>query len=187
MRGLRPAFVPWALLAWSSAVLASQSTTPPASEAPAARHYFFVGGNYISTVSGTLLVNQMYVEKLSITKPSQKYPLVLVHGQAQTGSVHDHTPPIFFEKCAADARFLELANKPDGGTGWRHISVYIIGQTERARSAWYPARNTTMATYSAEIIEQRFTAVEKVALWPQAQLHTQWPGVRITLLLISLI
>jgi pimeloyl-ACP methyl ester carboxylesterase len=74
-------------------------------------------------------------------------------------------------------------NKPDGGAGWatyflkQGYTVYIIDQTERARSAWNPAGNTTQTTYSAEIIEQRFTAPEKFNLWPQAKLHTQWPGV----------
>jgi pimeloyl-ACP methyl ester carboxylesterase len=33
-----------------------------------------------------------------------------------------------------------------------------------------------MRTYSAEFIQQRFTAPAKYKLWPQAVLHTQWPG-----------
>jgi hypothetical protein len=74
-------------------------------------------------------------------------------------------------------------NKPDGGAGWatyfltQGFTVYIIDQTERARSPWNPAGNTTQTTYSAEIIEERFTAVKHFNLWPQSQLHTQWPGV----------
>jgi pimeloyl-ACP methyl ester carboxylesterase len=32
------------------------------------------------------------------------------------------------------------------------------------------------STYSAEIIEQRFTAGKNFNLWPQASKHTQWPG-----------
>lgn len=74
-------------------------------------------------------------------------------------------------------------NKPDGGSGWasyflnQGYVVYIIDQTERARSPWNPTGNTTLTAYPAEYIEQRFTATEKYALWPQAKLHTQWPGV----------
>ena len=56
-------------------------------EAYASREYFYVGGNYVNTTSGHLFVNQMYVEKLTPVLPSQKYPLVLIHGQAQTGTV----------------------------------------------------------------------------------------------------
>lgn len=46
----------------------------------------------------------------------------------------------------------------------------------RGRSAWQPAHGATKpSTYSAEIIQQRFTAVKDYNLWPQSQLHTQWP------------
>lgn len=76
-------------------------------------------------------------------------------------------------------------NTPDGRKGWaswfidQGYEIFIIDQTVRARSAWMPG-NGTQVTYSAEIIEQRFTAPEKFMLWPQASLHTQWPGVRIS-------
>lgn len=30
---------------------------------------------------------------------------------------------------------------------------------------------------SAEYVSQRYTAIEKFNVWPQARLHTQWPGV----------
>jgi hypothetical protein len=56
-------------------------------EAFAAREYFYVGGNYVNTTSGHLFSNQMYVEKLIPKKISQKYPLVFIHGQGQTGTV----------------------------------------------------------------------------------------------------
>lgn len=36
--------------------------------------------------------------------------------------------------------------------------------------------NGTLATYRAEIIQERFTAPQDYNLWPQAYLHTQWPG-----------
>jgi pimeloyl-ACP methyl ester carboxylesterase len=74
-------------------------------------------------------------------------------------------------------------NKPDGGRGWasrfleQGYEVYIIDQTFRGRSAWRPgAGSTTPTTYSAEIIQQRFTAAQNYMLWPQAINHTQWPG-----------
>lgn len=53
--------------------------------------------------------------------------------------------------------------------------MYIIDQTFRGRSPWMPG-NGTLATYSAEVIQQRFTAPEVYNMWPQAHLHTQWPG-----------
>jgi hypothetical protein len=52
----------------------------------------------------------MYVEQLSLTNPSQKYLLVLIHGEAQTGTVHDHSS-LIFKKYIADTRFVELAKQ----------------------------------------------------------------------------
>lgn len=52
------------------------------------REYFYVGGEYLNTTDGWLLHNQMYVEKLSPSGgSSQPYPIVLLHGGAQTGTV----------------------------------------------------------------------------------------------------
>lgn len=58
-----------------------------AQEAVHVREYFFVGGQYVNTTSGTLLQNQMYVEKLSPTIITQSYPIILVHGGGQDGLV----------------------------------------------------------------------------------------------------
>ncbi|KAH7327095.1 alpha/beta-hydrolase [Rhexocercosporidium sp. MPI-PUGE-AT-0058] len=132
-------------------------------EAFASREYFYVGGRYVNTSTGHLFVDQMYVEKLVPSTPCQPYPVVFIHGQAQTGT--------------------NWLNKPDGNPGWASFflnegyEVYIVDQTERGRSAWNPAGNTGMSTYAAEIIQSRFTAPQKYNLWPQAEFHTQWPGL----------
>ena len=55
--------------------------------------------------------------------------------------------------------------------------VYLVDQTFRGRSAWQPAQGANEpSTYSAEIIQQRFTAPKNYKLWPQSVKHTQWPG-----------
>lgn len=55
--------------------------------------------------------------------------------------------------------------------------MFIIDQTFRGRSAWQPkAGAPSPSTYSAELIQQRFTAGQNYNLWPQAGLHTQWNG-----------
>lgn len=59
------------------------------SEVPAQRSYMYVGGQYILNSAGQhVFADQMYVEKLTpvagVTKP---YPIVFIHGQAQTGTV----------------------------------------------------------------------------------------------------
>ncbi|KAL8898828.1 MAG: hypothetical protein Q9207_006506 [Kuettlingeria erythrocarpa] len=72
-------------------------------------------------------------------------------------------------------------NTPDGRKGWaswfiqRGYTVYLLDQPQRGRSAHMPG-DGTLATYSAEFISKLFTAVQNSRLWPQARLHTQWPG-----------
>lgn len=55
------------------------------------REYFYAGGGYIDDGSGTgqhVFTGQMYVEKLSPAIGIPKtYPLVFIHGQAQTSTV----------------------------------------------------------------------------------------------------
>ena len=129
------------------------------------REYFYVGGEYIFDASsnGSVMTGQMYVEHL--TSPSgvhQPYPLVLIHGNAMTGT--------------------NWLNTPDGRTGWasyfleQGYEIYIVDQPARGRSIWLPNSNATLKIYSAEIMEKRFTASAFHQLWPQAILHTQWPG-----------
>ncbi|KAL2871365.1 alpha/beta hydrolase [Aspergillus lucknowensis] len=127
------------------------------------REYFYVGGEYVNTAAGYLFHNQMYVEKLSPPEgSSQPYPVVFLHGGAQTGT-----------------NFL---NKPDGGRGWASwfldegYEVYVVDRTMTARSPTIPQDGFSESVFSAEFIAQRFTAVQNYPLWPQAKLHSQWPG-----------
>jgi hypothetical protein len=76
--------VVWTLLSQAGA---AGRLPPIGGEASASREYFYVGGSYVDTSAGHLFTDQMYVEKLTPRKPSQPYPLVFIHGQAQTGTV----------------------------------------------------------------------------------------------------
>lgn len=54
------------------------------------RDYFYVGGSYVEDTGagGEVFANQMYVEHL--VPPggaTQKWPLVFIHGQGQSGTV----------------------------------------------------------------------------------------------------
>lgn len=51
-----------------------------------------------------------------------------------------------------------------------------MDQPARARSAYQVAVDGAQSTYDTFAIESRFTAVPRYNLWPQAKLHTQWPG-----------
>lgn len=67
------------------------SCAPP--EAPHRRQFFYVGGRYVdtpnvdSTGPGRILVDQVYVERLTPQGRSQPYPVVLFHGSGGTGAV----------------------------------------------------------------------------------------------------
>lgn len=157
------------LLALSAGLLSAQNGHHvAATETAAIRTYFYVGGGYTEDgAGGHIFKDQMYVEKLtpatSRRTKQNPSPIVLIHGQGQTGT-----------------NFL---SKPDGGESWTShfldagYTVYIVDQTFRGRSAWAPRSGAQApSTYSAEIIQQRFTAPENYNLWPQAKLHKQWPG-----------
>ncbi|CAF4189724.1 unnamed protein product [Adineta steineri] len=143
----------------------SEENTCTKDSRPIHREYFYVGGEYVYDTSsqGFVMTGQMYVEHL--TSPygiQQPYPLVLMHGNAMTGT--------------------NWLNTPDGRPGWasyflqQGYDIYIIDQPARGRSIWLPNSNMTVKTYSANMMEKRFTATSFYKLWPQAILHTQWPG-----------
>ncbi|KAI1915444.1 hypothetical protein LOZ12_000515 [Ophidiomyces ophidiicola] len=144
-------------------VLALSNVFVLAAETIHRREYFYVGGTYESNGHGEhIFKNQMYVEHLRpINGVRKENPIVFVHGQGQTGT--------------------NWLNKPDGKRGWasyfleQGYECYIIDQTFRGRSAWFPG-NGTMDMLSAERLETYFTATRRHELWPQAKLHTQWPG-----------
>ncbi len=123
--------------------------------------YFFVGGRYVSTAAGPMMERQMYVEYRYPAKITQRYPIVMIHGAAQTGT--------------------NFTGTPDGRKGWAEFfvdkgyAVYVIDQPTRGRSPWLDAVGP-LIRFPANQVEQRFTAAANFNLWPQAKLHTQWPG-----------
>ena len=123
--------------------------------------YFFVGGQYVETEKGPLMARQMYVEYHQPAVQKHPYPIVMIHGAAQTGT--------------------NFTGTPDGRKGWaqffveRGYAVYVVDQPARGRSAYLDSLGANVRFSSAQL-EQRFTAHEKFNLWPQAKLHTQWPG-----------
>ncbi|KAK0384138.1 hypothetical protein NLU13_8227 [Sarocladium strictum] len=134
-------------------------------ESSMVRSYFYVGGQYEDDGKGEhVWSGQMYVEKLTpVRGPVKSTPIVLIHGKGQSGT--------------------NWLNKPDGGRGWasnfidQGYEVYIVDQPLRARSPLIPSSPLSGSTvFTAEIVQQRFTAAQDYLLWPQAALHTQWPG-----------
>jgi pimeloyl-ACP methyl ester carboxylesterase len=124
--------------------------------------YFFVGGKYETVGDKQVMHGQIYVEYQIPKKRTQQYPLVIVPGAAQTATNFNGTA--------------------DGREGWtqfflrRGYAVYVVEQPGRARSSYQPDADGPQAYPQVLNVQQRFTAPEKYTLWPQARLHTQWPG-----------
>jgi len=76
---------------------------------------------------------------------------------------------------------LNYTGTPDGREGWMQFflrqgyAVYVLDQPSRGRSPHQPEVGPQLRR-AVEWVQQRFTAPERSNLWPQATLHTQWPG-----------
>jgi pimeloyl-ACP methyl ester carboxylesterase len=127
----------------------------------AKRGYFYVGGKYVGEPGKEIMQGQVYVEVLAPRDVRRPYPLVLIHGAAQTAT--------------------NWMGTPDGRKGWAEFFVeqghvvYMIDQPMRGRSAWHPGDGPTRM-FTAQQEEFQFTANAVKGTWPQAKLHTQWPG-----------
>jgi pimeloyl-ACP methyl ester carboxylesterase len=123
---------------------------------------FFVGGRYLQTDSGPVLCGQMFVQFQVPRVLKYPHPVVMIHGGGQTG-----------------ANFL---GTPDGRRGWADdfvahgYAVYVLDQPARGRSGYFPEAYGPAVHRHADAIAERFSAPETRKAYPQAHLHTQWPG-----------
>jgi pimeloyl-ACP methyl ester carboxylesterase len=121
---------------------------------------FSVPGRYVEIDRQTIMVGQMYVQYQIPKARTRPYPVVMIHGGGQTAS-----------------NFLST---PDGRRGWADdfvangYAVYVIDQSGRGRSGFFTDAYGKTRKSTVENARPRFTAAED--LWPQAKLHTQWPG-----------
>jgi pimeloyl-ACP methyl ester carboxylesterase len=159
--GLRTALrsILGALLASAPAAAASADEPPMVL---AKTGYLFAGGKIDSSVPGSPMTGQMYVEYFIPQTLTHPYPIVMIHGGSQTGT--------------------NFTGTPDGREGWaqyfvrRGHAVYVVDQVARGRSAHFSQSQGKVADGNLGRTEQRFVAPERFNLWPQAKMHTQWPG-----------
>src|ERR1700691_3287101 len=128
-----------------------------------ARDGFFYVNAKTTTVDGRDYVShQMYVEVRIPAKQTHPYPIIMVHGGTMSGTNYTGTP--------------------DGREGWAQYfvrqgyAVYVVDQPGRARSGYLTAAYGPTNNVTRDNPRSRFIAQEKFKLWPQAVLHTQWPG-----------
>jgi pimeloyl-ACP methyl ester carboxylesterase len=127
-----------------------------------ARDGFFSVGGKTTTVNGkTYMAGQMYVEMRVPAKQTHPYPIIMVHGGTRSGTTFTGTP--------------------DGREGWaqyfarRGYAVYVVDQPGRARSSYLDVLGPQKLA-DGDSGQRRYLQQEKYKLWPQAHLHTQWPG-----------
>ena len=146
--------------------------------------FFFVNGQYFTDTGSVVLpgmpaasgpggermANQMYVEYQVPANVRHPYPLVLIHGGSQTG--------------------VNFKGTPDGREGWgtyfvrKGYTVYIVDQVGRGRSPAVnplpPAPEVYTTPFgrpsNTESRMRNWTKLGEFGLWPNANLHTQWPG-----------
>ncbi len=124
--------------------------------------FFYAGGNPVTVDGHTYIAGQMYVEYRIPAKQTHPYPIVMVHGGTRSGA--------------------NWTGTPDGREGWaqyfvrRGYAVYVVDQPGRGRSAYVKAVYGEPRFADAESAQRRYMQQEKFKQWPQAHLHTQWPG-----------
>ncbi len=124
--------------------------------------YVFAGGSYSTVKDAKVMSGQIYAEFQIPAHRKSPYPIVMVHGGSQSGT--------------------NFTGTPDGREGWAQYflrqgyAVYVVDQVGRGRSAYQDETYGPATPADFVATQKRFTAVERYNLWPQAHLHTQWPG-----------
>lgn len=124
------------------------------------RAIFYVGGRTGGPERRHYRCGQMFVEAYIPKTVRRPYPLIFFHGAGQTN--------------------VNWLTTPDGRPGWadyfvsQGYCVYLAEQPARGRSAYHPAENGPTIYHPLEILLERFASPD--GRWPQAHLHTQWPG-----------
>jgi pimeloyl-ACP methyl ester carboxylesterase len=150
---------------------AAQGNPPPAAvpatvkavESNVARQgYFHVGGRYVGEPGKEVMTGQMYVEVWAPREVKHPWPIVFFHGASSTATTWMQTP--------------------DGRKGWAHLFVdmgyivYLTDQPARGRSAYHASQQGRQIAANVAGTERNNTDLVHQGTWPQAKLHTQYPG-----------
>jgi pimeloyl-ACP methyl ester carboxylesterase len=150
------------------AEVADRSPAFPSDEIPtfstehlASKGFFYAGGEYVG--DPPIMGGQMYVEVWEPREATQPYPLVMFHGNGQTG--------------------FDWLVTPDGRAGWAYYLVeqgytlYMVDYPARGRSTYIPGgEHGDLGIRTAEQLERIWTNVGEKGNFPLKDNHTQWPG-----------
>ena len=158
LRALRTALV---LFLGATATVTAQATHPePLSIAR--QGYVFAGGKYSTVNDRQVMSGQLYAEFQIPSRHPHSWPIVMIHGGSQSGT--------------------NFTGTPDGREGWaqyflrRGYAVYVVDQPGRGRAAYETDLYGPTGPLNLETTQRQFVAPERYNRWPQARLHTQWPG-----------
>jgi pimeloyl-ACP methyl ester carboxylesterase len=172
---LSAALLGFAVPGWASPQTQDKASAPPKTASPdraehekmppleiAREGYLFAGGSYTTVKDAKVMVGQIYAEFQIPVHQKFPYPVVMVHGGSQSGT--------------------NFTGTPDGREGWAQYflrqgyAVYVVDQVGRGRSNYQDETYGPAMPADLVATQKRFTNVERYNLWPQAHLHTQWPG-----------
>lgn len=151
-----------AFLVFTVALVVAAQTKDREPLSIARQGYLFAGGKYSTGPQGQVMSGQLYAEFQIPSKRTHRWPIVMIHGGSQSGT--------------------NFTGTPDGREGWAQLflregyAVYVVDQPGRGRAAYQADLYGPATRVNLDNTQRRFAAPERYQLWPQAQLHTQWPG-----------
>ncbi|OAQ99963.1 hypothetical protein LLEC1_07666 [Akanthomyces lecanii] len=138
---------------------------------------------------GTYIRGQMYVESLEPPERTQRWPIVLIHGDYHSSQVViSNVHPLDASGLTKQQIWL---TKPNGDPGWasyflsQGFQVYLVDLPGTGKSnnlSRVALDNTEIKSIKASQIERELTATERFnhvdnLRWPTALKHDKWPGV----------
>jgi len=140
-----------------------------ASDSIGARGVFYAGGSYVGEPGKQIMHGSMYTEVWVPKQIKSPYPMVIFHGNGQTGQDWLYTP--------------------DGRKGWAYYLmdagyvVYMVDYPARGRSAYVPLKTADGKWIDGDFgirtgleLARIWTAGRELGDFPLHMNHTQWPG-----------
>jgi len=125
--------------------------------------FLYAGGKYVGEPGKQIMGDTMYTEVWVPRQMRHPYPVVLLHGNGQTGAVWRQTP--------------------DGRAGWAYYlidqgyTVYMVDYPARGRSPYVPGVDGKLGIRTALDLSQIWTGpVLSGGNFPRMSKYTQWPS-----------
>jgi pimeloyl-ACP methyl ester carboxylesterase len=139
-------------------------------DAIARKGFFYAGGKYWGEAGKEIMRGAMYTEVLVPKQIRQPNPMVIFHGNGQTG--------------------VDWLQTPDGRAGWAYYLVqqgyvvYMVDYPARGRSAYVPVPGPdgktpidgNLSIRTGLELERIWTNARERGDFPLKMNHTQWPG-----------